>query len=89
MLRWPQVLTWVVMGCSSAFTLGAQLDSAAAVQEKTITATRIDQPILIELEASVSDIDFPVEFKVLLPSINSASQSGSKRDEHGLKRKRE
>ena len=48
MLRWRQILSWVVMGCSTAFALGAQLDSAGADQEKKITAVRIDQPILID-----------------------------------------
>ena len=36
------------MGCSTAFTFGAQLDSAGADQEKRITATRIEQPLVID-----------------------------------------
>jgi len=46
--RWPKVLSWVVMACSTALTLGAQLDSAGPDQEKKITATRIGQPLVID-----------------------------------------
>ena len=48
MFRWQQVLSLVVVGCSTAFTLGVQIDSAGADREKTMTATRIDQPIVID-----------------------------------------
>jgi len=48
----------------------------------------VDQPISLELESDIEDIDFPVEFRVLIPTINSALVSGNKanRDETGLQR---
>ena len=48
MFRWPHVLSWVVMGWSTAFSLGSQLDSASPDQEKTVTAIRIQQAIVID-----------------------------------------
>ena len=37
----------------------------------------IDQPIRITLDNDIADLDFPVEFLVSLPNLNSRSQSQS------------
>jgi len=48
MFRWPHVLSWVVMGWSTAFSLGSQLDSVSPEKEKTVTAIRIQQAIVVD-----------------------------------------
>ena len=48
MVRWRHVLVWAVMGWSTASTFGSQLDAASADQEKKITASRIQQAIVID-----------------------------------------
>lgn len=36
----------------------------------------VDQPVSVELESDTGDIDFPVEFRVLIPTVGSASEGG-------------
>ena len=48
MFRSPHVLSWAVMGWFTASTFGSQVDFANANQEKKITASRIQQSIVID-----------------------------------------
>ena len=48
MFRWYHFLSWAVMAWSTASTFGLQLDLASVDQEKTITASRIQQAIVID-----------------------------------------
>ena len=37
----------------------------------------IDQPISLDVQADIEGIDFPVEFRVLIPTLDAAAQDGS------------
>jgi serine protease len=46
----------------------------------------MDQPIVIELTSDLVDVDFPVEYRVNLPSLNSLSKQQGDEADAGIRR---
>ena len=48
----------------------------------------VDQPVQIELDANLENLEFPVEYRVAIPTLNSASEQSSVATDKGVLRKR-